>query len=228
MPPKQHRDDKKVVNKNPKFKLLAIGFIAISTGTILNGYEPASTSILAERGLRVSRSLSSPSVKQNVNTQAIATLANGSYQFCTEPPPSDWRSGAGVCFYFTKISDRVSGYYGYPNTDDLICVRGKVKGNLVTGEALMVSWLGREWTNIPKTAFKWDREGHLLLKAGKIIRTKIDKSGRTDWILFSSAKLDTNGFYRSTKSLLTSPSQLCDWQGNAKRHSREGKFQIHT
>jgi hypothetical protein len=115
-------------------------------------------------------------------------------------------------FNFVKIGDRVSGYYGYPYTDDFICVRGKVKGNLVTGEALMMSWLGREWTSIPKTAFKWDEEGHLLLKDGKIIRTTIDKSGRTDWILFGSAKLDTQGFYRSTKSLLTSPSQLCDWK----------------
>ena len=194
-----------MVSKNQNIKLLAIVFIAISTGT-------GGTSILAERGLRVSRSPSLPSVKQNPNNQAISTLVNGNYQFCTEPPPSDWRSGAGVCFNFVKIGDRASGYYGYPHTDDFICVRGKIKGNLVTGEALMVSWLGREWTSIPKTAFKWDEEGHLLLKDGKIIRTTIDKSGRTDWILFGSAKLDTQGFYRSTKSLLTSPSQLCDWK----------------
>jgi hypothetical protein len=113
---------------------------------------------------------------------------------------------------FTKIGDRVSGYYGYPYTDDFICVSGKVKGNLVTGEALMMSWLGREWTSIPKTAFKWDEEGHLTIEDGKIIRTTIDKSVRTDWILFGSTKQDTQGFYRSTKSLLTSPSQLCDWK----------------
>ncbi len=78
----------------------------------------------------------------------------------------------------------------------------------------MVSWLGREWTSIPKTAIKWDEEGRLIIKDGKIIRTKIEKSGRTDWILFGSARLDTKGFYRSTKSLLTSPSQLCDWKSN--------------
>jgi hypothetical protein len=202
-----------VVSKNSNIKLLAIGFIAISIGTILNGNEPGITSILENnRDSIVSSSPSLLSVKQNVNTQAISTLTNGNYQFCTEPPPSDWRSGAGVCFNFVKIGDRASGYYGYPHSDDFICVRGKIKGNLVTGEALMMSWLGREWTSIPKTAFKWDEEGHLLLKDGKIIRTTIDKSGRTDWILFASAKLDTQGFYRSTKSLLTSPSQLCDWK----------------
>jgi hypothetical protein len=192
---------------------MAIGFIATATGLILNGNEPGSTSSPIEhRESIVSSSPSLPSVKQNVKTQAISTLANGSYQFCTEPPPSDWRSGAGVCLNFTKIGDRVSGYYGYPYTDDFICVRGKIKRNLVTGEALMMSWLGREWSSIPKTAIKWDEEGHLTIEDGKIIRTTIDRSGRTDWILFGSAKLDTQGFYRSTKSLLTSPSQLCNWK----------------
>jgi hypothetical protein len=204
-----------VVSKNLKIRLLVSGFIAISIGTILNGNKPGIISILANnRDSIVSSSLSSPSVKQNTNNQSISTLANGSYQFCSEPPPSDWRSGAGVCFNFVKIDDRVSGYYGYPYTDDFICVRGQVKSNLVTGEALMMSWLGREWTSIPKTAFKWDEEGHLLLKDSKIIHTTIDKSGRTDWILFDSAKLDTKGFYRSTKSSLTSPLQLCDWKRN--------------
>jgi hypothetical protein len=202
-----------VVSRNSNLKLLAIGFIAISIGTLLNGKELGSTSMPIEHRDSIgSSSPSLPSVKQTASTQSIATLVNGSYQFCTEPPPSDWRSGAGVCFNFVKISDRVSGYYGYPYTDDFICVRGKIKRNLVTGEALMMSWLGREWISIPKTEFKWDEEGHLLLKDGKITRTTIDKSGRIDWILFSSAKLDTQGFYRSTKSLLTSPSQLCDWK----------------
>ncbi len=33
---------------------------------------------------------------------AIATLANGNYQLCSQPKPLDWRNGAGVCFNFTK------------------------------------------------------------------------------------------------------------------------------
>jgi hypothetical protein len=110
-----------VVSKNSNIKLLAIGFIAISTGTILNGNEPGSTSIPIEnRDSIVSSGPSLPSVKQNTNNQSIATLVNGNYQFCSEPPPSDWRSGAGVCFNFVKIGDRASGYYGYPYTDDFI------------------------------------------------------------------------------------------------------------
>jgi hypothetical protein len=212
-----------VVSRKPTLKFLSIVLIAIATGAILNGNEPGSKGVWAVENRDFSGSLAQPllqridrlarSMKQDPKTQQeIATLVNGNYQFCTEPPPSDWRSGAGVCFYFTKIGDRVSGYYGYPYTDELICLRGKVNSNLVIGEALMISWLGREWTSIPKTAFKWDEEGRLTLKGGKIIHTAIDGGGRTDWILFRSAVLDTKGFYRSNNLPLTPPAQLCNWK----------------
>jgi hypothetical protein len=211
----EDRNDKQVVSTNPLLKLLKICSIAISLGMLFSSSQLGHTSTLtSEREQsRLAIDSSSRSIGQDPNArEQIATLINGNYQFCTEPPPRDWRTGAGVCFYFTKISDRVSGYYGYPYTDDFICVRGKVQNNLVIGEALMISWLGREWTRIPKTALKWDEEGHLLLKDGKISRTTSDKSGRTEWILFGSAKLDARGFYRSNKLPLTSPSRLCKWK----------------
>ena len=207
-------NDKQMVSSNPLLKLLKIWSITMSLGMLFSSSQPGNTSTLTiERESRLAIESFSPSSAQNpLDRQQIATLTNGNYQYCTEPPPRDWRTGAGVCFYFTKISDRVSGYYGYPYTDDFICVRGKIKNNLVIGEALMMSWLGRGWTNIPKTALKWDEEGHLLLKGGKISRTTIDKNGRTDWILFGSAKLDAQGFYRSNKLSLTPPSRLCKWK----------------
>ena len=142
---------------------------------------------------------------------AIATLANGNYQFCSQPKPNDWRNGAGDCFNFDKIGDRVDGYYAYPHSDDLICLRGKVNESLITGEALSMSWDGRPWTNIPKTEFKWDQEEHLSLKDSKVIRTAMDRGEKTEWILFSYAKLDTGGFYQYQMPLMTSPSQLCKW-----------------
>jgi hypothetical protein len=208
-------NDKQVVSSKPFLKSLKIWSITISLGMLFSSSQPGNTSTLTsdrEQSRLAIDSLSPSSEQNSPDRQQIATLTNGNYQYCTEPPPRDWRTGAGVCFYFTKISDRVSGYYGYPYTDDFICVRGKVKNNLVIGEALMLSWLGREWTKIPKTALKWDEEGHLLLKGGKISRTTSDKSGRTDWILFGSAKLDARGFYRSNKLPLTPPSRLCKWK----------------
>ncbi len=150
---------------------------------------------------------------------AIAALADGKYQFCSKPQMLDrsrnWQGGSGVCFSFTKIGDRVDGYYAYPNTDDLICLRGQVQNSIVKGEALALSWAGREWINIPKVEFKWDEEGHLTLKESKIIRSSIDnRGGRTDWILFRRAVLDTQGFYQysNSQALMTPPSQLCKWE----------------
>ena len=144
--------------------------------------------------------------------QAISTLHNGNYQFCSKPQPQNL-DGAGVCFNFTKIGDRVDGYYAYPHTDDFICLRGKVSGNTVRGEALGISWAGREWMNIPKTEFKWDEEGYLSLDHHKIIRGSHNENRGdcTDWILFRQAILDIQGFYRYSQPLMTSPSQLCQW-----------------
>jgi hypothetical protein len=164
--------------------------------------------VVMSSSLLISSSVNS----QNQPQQAIATLDNGSYQFCSKPKPQKL-DGAGVCFHFTKIGDRVDGYYGYPHSDDLICLRGKVLGNKVVGEALAVSWAGREWTNIPKTEFTWDEEGHLSLNHYKIIRSSKgnDRGDRNEWILFQQATLDVAGFYRYSQPLMTTPSQLCQW-----------------
>ena len=151
---------------------------------------------------------------------AIASLADGKYQFCSKPQLLDqldqsrnWQSKTGICFNFTKIGDRVDGYYAYPNTDDLICLRGQVQNSIVKGEALALSWAGREWINIPKVEFKWDEEGHLTIKESKVIRSSLDnRGGRTDWILFRQAVLDTQGFYQYSNSQMTPPSQLCKWE----------------
>ncbi len=149
---------------------------------------------------------------QNQPQQAITNLGNGNYQFCSKPKPQKL-DGAGVCFNFTKIGDRVDGYYAYPHSDDLICIRGKVIDNNIMGEALAVSWAGREWMNIPKAEFKWDEEGHLSLNDYKVMRSSEgdDRGNRIEWILFQQATLDLAGFYRYLQPSMTSPSQLCQW-----------------
>jgi len=156
--------------------------------------------------------VSSATNSQTQPQQAIATLSNGNYQFCSKPKPQKL-DGAGVCFNFIKIGDLVDGYYGYPHSDDLICLRGKVSVNTVAGEALAVSWAGREWTNIPKTEFKWDEEGHLSLNHYQVMRSSKDAhtGDRTEWILFQQATLDLTGFYRYAQPSMTAPSQICQW-----------------
>ncbi len=64
--------------------------------------------------------LTNASVAQSQFAQpSIAKLANGNYQFCSQPKPNDWRDGAGVCLNFVKVGDRIGGYYGYPHSDVL-------------------------------------------------------------------------------------------------------------
>lgn len=126
----------------------------------------------------------------------IATLPDGNYQFCSQPETKDSPFGAGVCFWFRKVNNRVVGDYGYPQSDDSICVSGEMNGNLATGEALAISWPGRVWENIPKSPFYWDEESRLQLNQASTIHSSGSKDERTDWIQFRDAALNLSGFYR--------------------------------
>jgi hypothetical protein len=129
----------------------------------------------------------------------MATLPDGNYQFCSQPETKDSPFGSGVCFWFRKVNNRVVGAYGYPQSDDSICISGEVKDNLATGEALAVSWPGSPWENIPQSPVDWDEEGRLKVAVGSIIHTSNSEDGRIDWIQFRSTALNLNGFYRYTK-----------------------------
>ena len=141
----------------------------------------------------------------------VATLADGNYQFCSQPDTHNWQDGAGVCFVFQKFDRQVDGYYGYPHSDNFICVKGQVEGDRITGEALEISWAGYEWTDIPQSAFKWDLEGRLTLSQGNVVRTINDVEGRINWILFRKASLNLGGFYQYSSLRMTPPPQLCEW-----------------
>ncbi|NWF60875.1 MAG: hypothetical protein HXY43_16855 [Fischerella sp.] len=157
------------------------------------------------------QSTSIPVNKKAKTQTAIATLADGKYQFCSQPDPKDWRDGAGVCLNFTKVDSRIDGYYGYPHSDSFVCLRGEVNGNLITGEALTISSTENELSEIPKSEWKWDSEGRLKLGQGSIIRSLNDEWGRTDWIVFSNAALNIDGLYQYGRPRMTPPSQLCEW-----------------
>lgn len=142
---------------------------------------------------------------------AIAALADGTYQLCSAPDPQDWQNGAGVCFVFHKVGDRVEGYYGYPHSDQFICLRGRVEDNLVTGEAFTLSWAGNVWETIPNIPFTWDEEGHLTLSQGSILASSEDPEDQIDWILFRNALLEVDAFYPYTPPRMVDPAQLCNW-----------------
>ncbi len=126
----------------------------------------------------------------------MPTLLDGNYQFCSQPETKDSPLGAGICFWFRKVNNRVVGYYGYPQSDDSICVSGEVKGNLATGEALAVSWPGSPWEKMPQSSFDWDEEGRLKLNHPIRIHNSESVGGSMDWIQFRSAVLNFEGFSR--------------------------------
>ncbi|RCJ38391.1 hypothetical protein A6770_13680 [Nostoc minutum NIES-26] len=147
-----------------------------------------------------------------VQSANIATLANGNYQFCSQPDPKDWRDGAGVCLNFSKVGNRLNGYYGYPHSDNFICIRGTVDNNLIAGEALAILWGVNQLKNTPESAFKWDLEQRLTLSQGHLISTANNGEDAVKRILYRHASLNLEGFYQYNRPRMTPPSQLCEWK----------------
>jgi hypothetical protein len=141
----------------------------------------------------------------------VSALANGNYQFCSQPDPQDWRDGAGFCFNFIKKDRTVDGYYGYPNSDNFVCVQGQVAANSIVGKALAFSWPGRAWHAIPSAEFVWDTEGHLKLNQGAIRQQSGQGDSQESWIVFKLAKLDLSNFYRYDAPRMKPASELCNW-----------------
>lgn len=135
----------------------------------------------------------------------VANLPDGEHQFCSKPDPKNGLTGAGVCFWFRKEGNRVTGRFGYPHSGEFVdCVTGIMNDNSMTGEALDLSWPGHplleilpNWTELPQETFAYDEDGYFKLGQGKILRTERDQFGdRTDWIYLAFASLDLKGFYR--------------------------------
>jgi hypothetical protein len=142
----------------------------------------------------------------------IASLAKGNYQFCSQPDPQDWRDGAGVCFNFSKNENRVNGYYGYPHSDEFICIRGIVDGNHISGEGLAIAWDNLQMKSTPESAeFQWDSEGRLTLSRGNILNTVNADEDGAKWIFYGKASLNLEGFYQYNHPRMTPVSQLCQW-----------------
>jgi hypothetical protein len=141
----------------------------------------------------------------------IAALANGDYQFCSQPMPKDWRNGDGVCFNFAKQGDRLDGYYGFPHSGAVVCVRGRPQQTQVIGKALVVSWPGHSWSDSPPP-YRWKLDEYLTLNNGYVIRSIKTETGPVAWIQFDDVVLNIDGFYQYPEIKMSPPSQLCQWE----------------
>jgi hypothetical protein len=143
----------------------------------------------------------------------ISALADGNYQFCSQPDPRDWRDGAGICFNFAKKNQAIDGYYGYPHSDSFVCIRGQVMRNSIVGKALALSWPGQERFAIPPTKFAWDAEGRLYLNQGEIQRQSGRDQLQERWVAFKAAELDISNFHQYDAPRMKPVTELCDWNG---------------
>ncbi|MEL6325666.1 MAG: hypothetical protein AAFQ61_01990 [Cyanobacteria bacterium J06626_23] len=144
-------------------------------------------------------------------TERLVNLADGHYQFCTEPPPDDWRDGDGVCLNVWKRENWLEGYYGYPHSSRFVCLRGQVLGEQLQGEGMVISWSAHPWTDIPQTPFTWDDEGRLMLGEGRIAQEEGVGEEQTRWIVFQTAQLNLESLYRYPSVQMNSPDLLCNW-----------------
>ncbi|PZD71120.1 hypothetical protein C1752_07848 [Acaryochloris thomasi RCC1774] len=164
----------------------------------------AIATLIAGTGLPMS------AVSQATKPKGIETLADGDYQFCSQPVPKDWRDGAGACFSFAKRGDRLDGYYGFPHSGDLVCLRGRAQRTQMIGQALVISWPGHTWSNTPPM-FQWKLDNYLTLNSGYVIRSIKEETGPVAWIQFDAAVLNLDGFYQYPEVKMSSPEQLCGW-----------------
>ncbi|WP_228058938.1 hypothetical protein [Nostoc sp. LEGE 06077] len=141
----------------------------------------------------------------------IASLVNGNYQFCSQTDPQDWRDGAGVCFNFTKNGHQVNGYYGYPHSEQFICIRGIVEGNRITGEGLGIVWDIQPENTQNSAEFKWDSEERLTLSQANILNTVNVDEDNANWIWYRKASLNLEGFYQYNRPRMTPVFKLCQW-----------------
>ncbi len=187
--------------------LSAIGllFVSVVSGLCLNSQPIGGNPSTAQIPPTSIRTIAHPSIP------AIAALANGTYQFCSQPDPGDWRTGAGVCFTFQKTGQQVEGYYGYPHSDDFICLRGTIQDNVLQGEAFALAWAGAEWKAVPQTEFHWDAEGRLTLSQFSLPAPNQTSPEPPHKLFFRYAQLNLHAFYQYRQPRMQQIASLCTW-----------------
>lgn len=143
----------------------------------------------------------------------IATLNDGNYQFCSKPDPGDWRGGDGVCFVFSKRGTAVDGYYGYPHSNNFVCIRGQARDQQIHGEGLIPFWQDEAGANPVDPDNVEDQAGRLHLSQGKRMSSPNRSKEGLQILFFASASLNLNQFYQYPSPRMAPVSNLCDWQG---------------
>ncbi len=187
-----------------------MGLVGLVSGLLLTTTALPAPNPKANSSLQTSPQISLQTSLQTTE-DLLAHLADGAYQFCTEPAPTDWRDGAGVCLNVVKQGTTLDGYYGYPHSESFVCLQGQVSENELHGQGFSISWPDHPWTEIPQTAFTWDEEGRLALAEASMTRHE----GNVSWITFQHADLNMQALYLYPSARMNSPAQVCGWRSPA-------------
>ncbi len=159
-------------------------------------------------GIQFSRSLQDQST--NRPSSSLAPLEDGRYQLCSQPEPDDWRDGAGVCLRLQKLGRFVQGYYGYPHSDNFICLQGYLQDTTLRGQAAAPVGWGWSYLDNPNVEFFWDQEQYLQLR-GKDSQQRLDQTTGYHWVLLPQATLDIKALHIYSTVQMRSPDDLCPW-----------------
>jgi len=195
--------------RNSRLKLSAVSIALLAGLSVGNVSNLSQNNSLSLAGISITQPIQA--LNGETQSRSLTALIDGDYQFCSQPEPTDWRDGAGVCFNFNKLGQHVEGYYGYPHSDRFICIQGEVNGSQVIGEALVVSWAGDQWGEIPTSAFEWDDEQRLTLDQGELLHTSDTSHHRVEQILFRRAVLNIDGFYQYSNPRMNAPLAVCNF-----------------
>lgn len=146
-------------------------------------------------------------------TLVIADLPDGAYQFCSEPAPQDWQTGAGVCLNFAKQGNALEGYYGYPHSAEFVCLKGQLSDEVFSGQGAMVVWAGDP---SGEAGSSWSADNRLSLRSplsqNTFAGSKDINEDSENWMVFQEATLNTQGLIAYESPLMTPPNQLCGGQ----------------
>lgn len=128
------------------------------------------------------------------NSKPVEDLRDGNYRYCTSELPEavvtdeELKEVGGYCFLFRKEGNKVLGNLFELESDNIICLDGRVNGNAVSGVAAQ-DMAGNPAKVVSDTEdfAPWDWEQNLKVRRGKVMGNKIK---------YYSALLDLNDFQR--------------------------------
>ena len=149
----------------------------------------------------------------------LSQMPDGQHQLCSEPEPTGFLQGAGICFWFKKVGPQFIGYYGLPHSGEFIdCVSGTINEEKLVGEAIAVSWGNTPFPSpeqLEKVTWKT-----LTLGSGTVEYQSSNRFGDISLIRFDKAELTLRDFYRYSPERakkMNLPPDNCNVQEWVKR-----------